>query len=124
MLGGGPELVRHRIQFTEIETASHRVTAIEPERTPLRQKPASQGTLQPVQAFQRLDPGGIRHPHPSRRPAGFDLPYPFDNHGIVCPVGTAVERKAETYGRAIVCGKQQSVAAKVIEAEPAFTQTV
>lgn len=124
MLGGGPELVRHCIQFTKIEVASDWVVAVEAERALFSQKSAAQRALQPVQALPRLHQGKFRRPAPSRRPASLNLSDPFDNHGIVSAMRPAMERQAKAHGSSIVRRKQQAIAAKVVKAELTALQRI
>ena len=103
MICGGPELVRHGIQFTEVEITPDWILAIEAERPSMGQQTPAQGPLQPLQTLQHFDQGEVRCAKSAYRPACFYLPDPLHNHRIIRMVWSAMEWQAKAHRSVIVC---------------------
>jgi len=91
---------------------------IEPQPASRVEQPTAQRALKQFEPLCRLtnrDFGGAAAQH---RPAGLDLPDPFDHERVIGAVRPAVEWQAHFHRPGIACGQQKAIAPKIVKAEP------
>jgi hypothetical protein len=84
----------------------------------------AQGALQQIQAHIRFDGRTAWIAAAASRPGRLDLPDPLAHQFAVAPMRSAMERQSQPDTGDLVAGKQQSVPAKILEANAYTVQRV
>jgi hypothetical protein len=124
LLGFAPEQFGHRVKFGEVAAVTEGVGAIEAQSATLGEEAPAQRLLQQCETHQGLFERVFGPMRPTLGPAAFDLPDPFEHHGVVGPVRAAMQRQADPRGRRIGAWQQQAIAAKIIEAETVASEPI